>query len=74
MYETLIYIIYISIYLYKGKYYFLIKKQEIVGSKYCNDPKALIEYSNDMDDINKIIKKCNPSKICEILTVFDDMI
>ena len=28
-------------------------KQESTGLKFCKDPKAFIEYSNDMDDIYK---------------------
>ena len=43
----------------------LINKRESTGLKYLNDSKAFIEYSNDMDDINKKRK---------ILIVFDDMI
>ena len=36
---------------YEAKYQVLIKKRESAGLKHCNDPKAFIEYSNDMDDI-----------------------
>ena len=32
------------------------------GLNHFNDPKAFIEYSNDMDDIYKNIEKCNPDK------------
>ena len=39
-----------------------------------NDPKALIEYSNDMHDIYKNIDEYNPDKENQILIVFDDMI
>ena len=35
---------------YEAKYKFLIKKHESVGLKHYNDPKAFIEYSDDMDD------------------------
>ena len=31
----------------------LINKHKSVGLKHYNDPKAFIEYSNDMDDIYK---------------------
>ena len=41
---------------------------------YINDPKAFIEYSNNMDDIYKKIEKYNPNKNRKILIVFDDMI
>ena len=55
----------------ESKYEFLIKKREDVGIKYCNDPNAFIEYSNNMDDVYKNIDDYNPNrkkKICEILT------
>ena len=39
----------------ESKYEFLIKKREDVGIKYCNDPNAFIEYSNNMDDVYKNI-------------------
>ena len=39
-----------------------------------NDPKAFIEYSNDMQDFYKIINEYNPGKNHKILIVFDDMI
>ena len=35
---------------YEAKYQFLIHKRESTGLKHFNDSKALIEYSNDMDD------------------------
>ena len=37
--------------LYESKYQFLINKRESSGLKHFNDPKAFIEYSNDMQDI-----------------------
>ena len=36
---------------YEAKYQFLINKRERTGLKHCNDVKAFIEYSNDMDNI-----------------------
>ena len=36
--------------------------------------KALIEYSNDMQDVYKNIEKYNIGKKCKIIVVFDDMI
>ena len=36
---------------YEAKYQFLINKKESTGFKHFNDPKALTEYSNDMQDI-----------------------
>ena len=59
---------------YEAKYQFLINKRESTGLKYLNDPKAFIEYSNDMQDIYKNINEYNLSKKRKILIVFDDMI
>ena len=36
---------------YEAKYQLLINKQESTGLQHLNDPKAFIEYSNDMQDI-----------------------
>ena len=60
--------------LYKAKYQFLINKRESTGVKHLKDPKAFIEYSNNMDDIYKNIEECYPNKKQKILIVFDDMI
>ena len=58
----------------EAKYRFLIKKHEDVGTKYFNDSKAFIKYSNIMDDICTNIEEYNSKKKCKILIVFDDMI
>ena len=42
--------------------------------KHFNDPKAFIEYSNDMQNVYKNIDEYNPDKENKILIVFDDMI
>ena len=60
--------------LYEDKYQFLINKRESTGLKHFNDPKAFIEYSNDMHDVYKNINYYNPYKENKILIVFDDMI
>ena len=60
--------------LYEDKYQFLINKRESTGLKHFNDPKAFIEYSNDMHDVYKNIDEYNPDKENKILIVFDDMI
>ena len=39
-----------------------------------NDPKAFIEYSNDMHNVYKNIDEYNIDKDRKILIVFDDMI
>ena len=36
---------------YEAKYQLLINKKKSAVLEYFNDPKACIEYSNDMDDI-----------------------
>ena len=59
---------------YEGKYQFLFKKRKSIGLKHFNDPKAFIEYSNDMHDAYKNIDRYNPDKKNKIQIVFDDMI
>ena len=59
---------------YKDKYQFLIKRRENIGVKHCNDPKAFIEYSNDMHDFYNKINDYNLDKENKILIAFDDMI
>ena len=60
--------------LHEAKYQYLINKSEKVGLNRFNDPKALIEYSNDMQDVYKNIDEYNTDKERKILIVFDDMI
>ena len=59
---------------YEAKYQFLINKRESTGLKHFNDPKAFIEYSNDMQDVYKNIDEYNTDKERKILIVFDNMI
>ena len=59
---------------YKPKYQYLINKTESVGINHFNDPKAFIEYSNDMRDVYKNIDEYNSDKENKMLIVFDDMI
>ena len=68
-----------KIYLYtkdlsEPKYEYLINIRESVGNKYCNDPTAFIEHSNDMDDVFTNIDNYNPTRNRKILIIFDDMI
>ena len=68
-----------KIYLYakdphEKKYQYLINKRAKVGLNHFNDPKAFLEYSNDMQDVHKNIEDCNPIKKRKILIVFDDVI
>ena len=59
---------------YKAKYQYLINKREKVGLNRYDDPKAFMEYSNDMQDVYKNIEDYNPGKKHKIIIVFDDMI
>ena len=59
---------------YEAKYLCLINKREKVGLDHFKDPKAYMEYSNDMEDVYKNIENYNPGKQRKILIVFDDMI
>ena len=47
---------------YEAKYQSLIKIREKVGIGHHNDPRAYIEYSNDMRDVYKNIGDYNPSR------------
>ena len=52
----------------------MIKKREDVGIKHLNNPKAIIESSNTMDDVYDNINDYNSSRRRKTLIVFDDMI
>ena len=59
---------------YEKKYQYLINKRQKVGLDNFNEPKAFMEYSNDMKDVYKNIEDYNPIKKRKVLIVFDDMI
>ena len=59
---------------YEAKYRYLINKREKVGLDHFKDPKAFIEYSNDMQNVYKNIEDYNPGKKRKTLVEFDDMI
>ena len=59
---------------YEAKYQYLINKRENVGINHFKDPKAFVEYSNDMRNAYKNIDQYNIDKERKILIVFDDMI
>ena len=59
---------------YDAKYQYLINKCEKVGLDHFKDPRAFMEYSNDIQDVYKNIKDYNPNKKRKILIVFDNMI
>ena len=47
---------------YEAKYQYLINKREGIGIDHFNDPKAVIEYSNNMHDVYRNIDEYNPGK------------
>ena len=55
---------------YEARYQYSINKYEKVGLDHFNDPKAFMEYSNDMSDVCKNIEDCNPNKKRKVLIVF----
>ena len=59
---------------YEAKYQHLINKRGGVGIDHFNDPKAFVQYSNDMRGVYKNIGAYNPDKKNKILIVFDEMI
>ena len=58
---------------YEKKYQVFINKESI-GLKHFDDPKAFIEYWNDMQGVYKNIDEYNVGKEHKILIVFDDTI
>ena len=59
---------------YQAKHQYLINKRENVGLDHFNDPKAFIEYSNNMQDVYKNAEDYNPYEKGKVIIVFDDMI
>ena len=59
---------------YERKYKCLINKREKLGLDHFKDPKAFMEYSNDMQDVYKNIEDYSLGMKRKILIVFDDMI
>ena len=59
---------------YEAKYQYLSNKRENAEINRFNDPKAFIDYSNDMHDVSKNIDDYNPDKKNKTLIVFDDMV
>ena len=60
--------------IHEPKYEYLINKREQTGIKNLNDPKAFIEYSDDMNDVLDDINNYNKNRDKKVLTVFDDTI
>ena len=68
-----------KIYLYakdihEPKYEYLINKREQAEIKNLGDPKAFIEYSDDMNDVLDDINNYNKNRDQKVLIVIDDMI
>ena len=59
---------------YEAKYQYLINRRKKVILDHFNDPKAFIDYSNDMHDVYNPIENYNRNKNRKILIVFGDMI
>ena len=59
---------------YEAKYQYLTNKREKVGLDHFDDPKAFIEYPNDMQDLYKNVEDYNLGKKRNVLIIFDDMI
>ena len=49
-------------------------KRENFGLEELNDPKAFIEYLNNKQNIYKNIEEYNPTRKCNALIAFDNMI
>ena len=60
--------------LYEAKYQYLINKREKVGLDLFDDPKAFMEYSNDMQGVYINTEDYNPNKKRKILITFHDII
>ena len=68
-----------KIYLYvkdtlESKYQLFINRREKVGIERLKNPKALIDYSQTVDDVYEILEDYNLTKKRRLLIVFDDMI
>ena len=59
-----------SKYPYEAKYQHLLNRREKVGVDRFNDPKAFMEYSNDMQGVYKNIEDYNPNKKKESINSF----
>ena len=60
--------------IHEPKYKYLINKREQAGIKNLNDPRAFIEYSDDMNDVLDDINNYNKNRDKKVLIVFYDMI
>ena len=60
--------------IHESKCEYLMNKREQAGIKNLDDPKAFIEYSDDMDGVLDDINNYNKNRDRKVLIVFDDMI
>ena len=60
--------------IHEPKYEYLINRREQAGIKNLDNPKAFIEYSDDMDHLLDDINNYNKNRDKKVLIVFDDMI
>ena len=58
-----------KIHMKKKKYQYLINKREKVGLNHFDDPKAFMEYSNDMRNVYKNIEDYKPIKKRKVLII-----
>ena len=59
---------------YEVEFQYLINIREKAELNHYDDPKAFMDYSNNMQDVYKNIEEYNPGKKRKVLIVFDDMI
>ena len=59
---------------YEAKYQYLINKREKVGLDHFRDPEVFMEYSNNIQDVDKNIVDYNPCKKRKTLIIFENMI
>ena len=58
----------------KQNIFISLKKQQEIGREEHKDPKALIEYLNNMENVYKNTEEYYPDRKREVLIVFDGMI
>ena len=66
--------IFICQYPFELKYQLLINGREKVGIENLKNPKAVIDYSQTIDNVYENLEDYNPIKKRRLLIVFDDMI
>ena len=59
--------------LYEVKYQLLINKWQDIGLNHIKDPKAFIQYSNDVNDVYKDTEENKTGKKRKVLIMLDDI-